>query len=205
MTAYSVSDSNLFAYCGNNPVLRGDAEGEFWNVVIGAAVGGLLSGITTAITSYAETGSINWGSVAISAATGALNGGLAATGVGLMGRTIASGVISAVGDAATQRHENRSINWGQVIGVGVTGAAMTVIGEAPGKLLSASTRTAGETRLTQAIYHRRSVYYTPRTYNAMVSSGKKLINTARGISSVVGTISTYRLSVSLNYIWSKNR
>ena len=40
MTAYNVGDSNLFAYCGNNPVAHIDTEGElFWSVIAGAAVG----------------------------------------------------------------------------------------------------------------------------------------------------------------------
>ena len=34
MTAYNVGDSNMFAYCGNNPVMREDANGEFWDTVL---------------------------------------------------------------------------------------------------------------------------------------------------------------------------
>ena len=43
----------MFAYCGNNPVSREDDGGEFWNFVIGAAVGGLVGGVVSAVTSYA--------------------------------------------------------------------------------------------------------------------------------------------------------
>ena len=35
----SLSDKNLFVYCDNNPVMRKDEDGEFWNILIGAAVG----------------------------------------------------------------------------------------------------------------------------------------------------------------------
>ena len=34
---------NMFAYCENNPVMRSDEDGEFWNVVVGALVGRLVS------------------------------------------------------------------------------------------------------------------------------------------------------------------
>ena len=36
-----LTDKNLFSYCDNNPIIRADTEGEFWNFVIGAAVGAL--------------------------------------------------------------------------------------------------------------------------------------------------------------------
>ena len=34
---------NLFAYCGNNPVSRIDNNGDIWNVVAGAVIGGLTA------------------------------------------------------------------------------------------------------------------------------------------------------------------
>ena len=38
-----VLSTNMFAYCENNPVMRSDEDGEFWNVVVGALVGRLVS------------------------------------------------------------------------------------------------------------------------------------------------------------------
>lgn len=59
-TGQGLSGNNMFAYCGNNPVSREDDGGEFWNFVIGAAVGGLVGGVVSAVTSYAQTGEIDW-------------------------------------------------------------------------------------------------------------------------------------------------
>ena len=68
MTAYNVSNSNLFAYCGNNPVMRGDADGEFWNIVIGAVVGGLCG----VISSYLSGEEVSIGTFVSGAMMGAL-------------------------------------------------------------------------------------------------------------------------------------
>ena len=35
-------DKNLFAYCDNNPVVRADNGGEFWHIIVGGVVGGLI-------------------------------------------------------------------------------------------------------------------------------------------------------------------
>ena len=34
VTLMSLTDKNLFAYCDNNPVVRADQEGRFWDTVI---------------------------------------------------------------------------------------------------------------------------------------------------------------------------
>ena len=42
-------DKNLFAYCDNNPIMRRDGDGEFWHILVGAAVGALVSGIVKVV------------------------------------------------------------------------------------------------------------------------------------------------------------
>ena len=92
-------DKNLFAYCDNNPVSRRDAGGEFWHLVIGAVIGGVINGGITAI----KGGSVT--DIAISAAAGALSGALSASGVGRLGQMIGNAVISASSNIATQFSE----------------------------------------------------------------------------------------------------
>ena len=41
---------NLFAYCGNNPVIRADSEGTFWHIVGGAVLGAVAGTVTKMIT-----------------------------------------------------------------------------------------------------------------------------------------------------------
>ena len=50
-TGQDVSGSNMYVYCGNNPVSRVDDGGEVWHLVVGAAVG--------VATQYAADVSIN--------------------------------------------------------------------------------------------------------------------------------------------------
>ena len=97
-TGQGVLGGNMWAYCGNSPVVRYEVQGEFWNIIIGAAAGAIISGAISAISQGIENGwdNINWGSVGVAAATGAISGGLAATGIGVAGQTIANGVIGAV-------------------------------------------------------------------------------------------------------------
>ena len=47
----ALTDKNLYIYCDNNPVMRVDEDGEFWNILIGAgfgAIAGKLGGAGTA-------------------------------------------------------------------------------------------------------------------------------------------------------------
>ena len=99
-----ITDKNLFAYCDNNPIMRSDEDGEFWNVVSGAIIGGLISA-TTQVISNLICGEEWYSGVLISAASGAISGGLAATGLGKLGQGVANALInagaSALGDWAS--------------------------------------------------------------------------------------------------------
>ncbi len=93
----------MFAYCGNNPVSRADDGGEFWNIVIGAAVGGIVSGLISAATQVIEHqgfDDINWGQVGVAAAAGAVSGAFAATGIPVAGQVAINAVIGTVSSVA---------------------------------------------------------------------------------------------------------
>ena len=45
---------NMFAYCGNNPVMRGDENGEIWAWLAGALVGAVSSAISETVHQVAE-------------------------------------------------------------------------------------------------------------------------------------------------------
>ena len=36
----------MFAYCNNNPIIRVDASGEFFNTICGAVIGGAIAALT---------------------------------------------------------------------------------------------------------------------------------------------------------------
>jgi hypothetical protein len=74
------SSYNLFSYCGNNPVTRADEEGKWWNVVVGAFVGGVINLVSAVVSEVIEG---DWelkdiGQILISTAFGAAEGALTA-------------------------------------------------------------------------------------------------------------------------------
>ena len=78
----------MFAYCGNNPVSRQDDGGEFWNIVIGAGVGAVVSGLISVASQVLENkgiANVDWARVGVAAAAGAISGGFAATGIKVNG------------------------------------------------------------------------------------------------------------------------
>lgn len=76
-------DKNLFEYCDNNPIMRADSNGQFWHIVGGAVIGGLIGGISSIVGQAVSGNGINWGEVGISAASGALTGAITAAVPGM--------------------------------------------------------------------------------------------------------------------------
>ena len=85
-----LQSSNLYAYCGNNPVAYIDTSGNIFMLVAGA-VGAVLGGIIGAICSCAKHGEIRWQDVAI----GVVGGGVGGLTLGAGVAYIAAGSITA--------------------------------------------------------------------------------------------------------------
>ena len=104
-TPLALTDKNLYAYCDNNPVMRVDNSGEIWNILIGAAVGAVVGLITGYVSQALDKEAPAAGTkefrehLLVSAAVGAISGGLAASSVGLTGQVVVNSVLGAVGAA----------------------------------------------------------------------------------------------------------
>ena len=193
-------DKNLFAYCDNNPVNREDDGGQFWNIVVGGLVGGLVSGLTK----YKQTGDIK--QALISGAVGAVNGAVAATGWHFLIQAGVSAVTSFLGDVASQAvdEERRTIDFGRSIKNAAMAGGCSLLGSGLGKLASygkasqgAELMSKGRDKLLTGYIRRelgQSASSMIRQGQKLVTSGRVLINTARGISSVTGTILTWGVS-----------
>ena len=100
-TGQGISGYNMFAYCGNDPVNRADDNGEFWHIVGGAVIGATISIVMKIVTNVASGESITSGLLTAGLA-GAISGGLAASGIGLVGQVVGNALISAGSNAVDQ-------------------------------------------------------------------------------------------------------
>jgi RHS repeat-associated protein len=106
-----LTDKNLYAYCDNNPVMRVDEDGEFWNIAAGAVIGGLIGAGTELITqAVTSKGKIDWKGVVLAGVGGAAGGALAATGAVRGLQAVGNAVISGFSEAYSQvRSGNKNV------------------------------------------------------------------------------------------------
>lgn len=117
----SMLSKNLFAYCENCPTIADDQDGLWLNVVIGAVVGGAISGISTKLTG----GEVP--EIVTSVITGAISGAFAATGVGgILGQAAVSAVLSGVDTAVGtyQEYKKGKVNLSGAVAKTVTSATL---------------------------------------------------------------------------------
>ena len=115
----ALTDKNYFAYCDNNPVGREDVGGEFWHIVAGAAVGGVLNSIDTTsdlVSAYRNGGDVKkaWLHLGVSFTTGAVSGGLATSGAGPIASMITDAVCSTISSVGEQFIYTKKITIKQV-------------------------------------------------------------------------------------------
>ena len=141
--------SNMFAYCGNNPVNCVDPTGEFaiTTLLVGALVGSAVSFVSSVV-SQSITGDheINWGVVALDTIIGGVSGALGASGISQVVSMIAGGVLNAVGSVGSDLIESNG-DWNAV---DVDKAfKMTQMGVLLGKFTGAGTQNT--TAMVEAI------------------------------------------------------
>lgn len=111
-TPTALTDKNLFAYCDNNPVMRIDEDGEFWNWLVGAVVGAVGAALVASM--QEKRGKEFWGSVANGAVAGFVGGFvsdvLVVTGCSIGGAIIAGAVGGAFGNILGNITESKITN-----------------------------------------------------------------------------------------------
>jgi len=98
---------NMFAYCGNNPIMRTDPTGQFWGSLLAAgAVAAIITGISNAISTASTGGSVQDCLIAglVGAAAGAVGFAVAAatsfTPLGNVAGRVAATLVCDLGTCA---------------------------------------------------------------------------------------------------------
>ena len=122
---------NRFAYCVNNPLKYTDPDGEFWHLIIGGVVGGVINVATNWNNSQGFWEHLS--AFGAGAASGVLT---AAWGPG--GAAIGGGITGGVNNLIAQTGPNFSgkVDWGQVGLNSLTGAGSGIAGAYAGKWAS---------------------------------------------------------------------
>ena len=124
----NINGMNLFAYCGNSPVMYADPRGEFVfgiSVLIGALIGGIFGAIEGGISAKATGRNVGWG-IFLGAVGGTLLGGVAGglgasgalSGMKLITVSIIGGASFVVGsatEALNQVINGEDTSWGNII------------------------------------------------------------------------------------------
>ena len=121
--------ANMFAYCENNPIVRVDGGGHFWNIFAGAVIGAVV-GVVAQVVENVVTGEDIGHGLIVAGVSGAVTGFFASTGIPASGQAFISGAVSMTADYVQQVADKGFLNvdGAQVIAAGVSGAAAGLIG-----------------------------------------------------------------------------
>ena len=128
-------DLNGYRYCDDDPVNRVDPDGEFWNIVAGAGLGGVFGGIggfvSSAVSQKLNGEKVDWkkarGSAANGFIVGAVQGGLLASGAGIPVALASNFMAGAAGSAAEQYISEGKVDARKSITSGLTNAVSNAI------------------------------------------------------------------------------
>lgn len=122
---------NLFAYCGNNPISRADSNGQFWHIVVGAAVGIATQYISDVATNLISGKSFSESLKPTSSwadyGSAALSGALAASGVGFgvsVAANAALGGATYLANCGINGETINSTDFGMAVGIGAISGAI---------------------------------------------------------------------------------
>jgi len=175
LTGQGVLSGNMFAYCDNNPITRIDANGGWWHVAIGAAVG-VIAQHATDVTINLRQGksfidALSPRSSLVDYGAAAISGALAATGIGMGASVSANAAISGIAYRSNGSIYGSEITLSGFVEATVAGAATGIVGSkgANGAKLRGITKTSRavlKTAVSQkkvAMYIQRRLLLSGRT------------------------------------------
>ena len=151
----------MFAYCGNNPVIRADSQGEWWHLVVGAIVGVVSQYVSDVVSNLASGKSFAESLVPTSSAVdylaAAASGALAASGVGAFGSAMANAAIDGAAYVANCAIDGEKIDGTELL-VTVTTSALTSGKGADGANLRGVYKRSNQVLKTAVSSKKRAMY-----------------------------------------------
>lgn len=111
---------NRYSYCLNNPLSYNDPTGEFWHIIIGAVIGGVVNLATNwdncdGFWEYATAFGVGAGAGAVTALTGGAGAGFWATaGVSALSSAVTTGTNTVIAQTGKNFSGMDNVDWGQV-------------------------------------------------------------------------------------------
>lgn len=180
-TGQGLLGNNMFAYCGNNPTIRIDSSGQFFNTICGAIVGAIISAATRqenesmgeAIVRGMVTGAVAGAGLDICVATGGAAAGLLIAG--------SLGASAAMADTAWEAHNNgKKASVGDIFLSGVVGGGLNVLFGAAGREFSNAVGRSVKT-VGKAIWNNTVKSITNKSGKVVLK--KVVIETAKNMAS----------------------
>ena len=155
VSAASITDRNLYAYCDNNPIVRYDDGGEFWHIIVGAAVGALsnvagqlISDICTSVLTQ-EASFSSWQTYVGSFVGGAVGGAIVGATGNCQLANVANGFISTgVGMSLEKMTGDSDVSWKHIA---VSASVDSLISLGMGDTVKINKVTAGRNSMS-AVY-----------------------------------------------------
>ena len=110
---------NRYSYCWNNSLIYADYTGEFPTIIAGAIIGGVVSFTSSIVTQVILDRKVNWKETFVDTVGGAIKGGIAGSGIGIVGGVLATGATGAATSVASQIYADdkkmNEVDWRSVV------------------------------------------------------------------------------------------
>ena len=128
MTYETPIGANMFAYCLNNPAKMTDDGGEWAHIAAGALIGAVVNVAMGYLSAVQDGRNYSVTEGVIDAASGAISGGLAASGAGRFVQTAVNAAVAGFSTVSKNYYEHGKVNGKEVASSVVCGALSGAIG-----------------------------------------------------------------------------
>ena len=197
----SINGLNLYAYCGNNPVMNMDPSGHLIiSLIVGLSVSFAISFTASTISQGIQYGwqNINWGQSVVDGLFSVASTALAATGIGAVASVMIGAAMGFGQYAIDSAFHGESLTWGGAllaIGLGAIAGRLSGAGASNGKVLA-------DGMSGRAAAGMKAVITTVNRYGMNSAAYKNVMNLyGKAISASVQNTINKKFTASVLVIW----